>query len=435
MSRPPRSDRPRSRAPVANATAKGLTRRQFVIRSAATAAGAAVSTYGFSWGDLAYGQQLAGKPVSFNVAIRPDWTQGWFGMINQDKQIWKKYLPPGSEVTFSHPIQGGIVTNELIAEKSMIGHNGDAPGLIATFQRERADIRAIGLIGTSPSGYHCYQVLVRKDAPEFTSSKEALKWLDGKKVATPKGSCSDRFFQYVLGKEGIKPAEYLNLSIGVITTNLRTGQIDGACTWDPQGAAVSTIAGEGTARVVATGEPWGERDSGTIVCRKDFIDKNRDVVKAWLKAEIESQLWYCDPRNHAEVLAIAQKYVKGFSHKALWFSLAGLAARALFRRQYPRREAVRVERRRQGVAGARAELPRREQGHTLGDASARCHGRLAGARSHGRDEGVLAAGAPQGRAARQGLPARPGPQPSRQVRRAVRLTPSLPLPRLPWGPP
>jgi hypothetical protein len=104
MSRPPRSDRPRSRAPVAKATAKGLTRRQFVIRSAATAAGAAVSTYGFSWGDLAYGQQLAGKPVSFNVAIRPDWTQGWFGMINQDKQIWKKYLPPGSEVTFSHPI-------------------------------------------------------------------------------------------------------------------------------------------------------------------------------------------------------------------------------------------------------------------------------------------------------------------------------------------
>ena len=34
----------------------------------------------------------------------------------------------------------------------MIGHNGDAPGLIATFQRERADIRAIGLIGSSPSG-------------------------------------------------------------------------------------------------------------------------------------------------------------------------------------------------------------------------------------------------------------------------------------------
>ena len=54
----------------------------------------------------------------FNVAVRPDWTQGWFGVVNEEKQIWKKYLPEGSEVTFSHPIQGGIVTNELIAKKT-----------------------------------------------------------------------------------------------------------------------------------------------------------------------------------------------------------------------------------------------------------------------------------------------------------------------------
>jgi NitT/TauT family transport system substrate-binding protein len=301
-----------------------FSRRAFMVRSAAGVAGAAMSSIGFPWGDLAYGQQLKGKPVQFNVAVRPDWTQGWFGVVNEEKQIWKKYLPEGSEVTFSHPIQGGIVTNELIASKTMIGHNGDAPGLIATFQRERADIRAIALIGSSPTGYHCYQILARTDAPQFKDSKEALRWFDGKVVATPKGSCSDRFFQDVLRREGIKPKEYLNQPIGVITTNLRAKKIDGAATWDPQGAAVSTIAGEGIARIVATGEPWKERDSGTIVARKDFIDRNPDVVKAWLKAEIETQMWYYDPRNHAEVLRIAAKYVPGFTEKSLWFSLAGL---------------------------------------------------------------------------------------------------------------
>jgi NitT/TauT family transport system substrate-binding protein len=301
-----------------------FSRRAFMVRSAAGVAGAAMSSIGFPWGDLAYGQQLKGKPVQFNVAVRPDWTQGWFGVVNEEKQIWKKYLPEGSEVTFSHPIQGGIVTNELIASKTMIGHNGDAPGLIATFQRERADIRAIALIGSSPTGYHCYQILARTDAPQFKDSKEALRWFDGKVVATPKGSCSDRFFQDVLQREGIKPKEYLNQPIGVITTNLRAKKIDGAATWDPQGAAVSTIAGEGIARIVATGEPWKERDSGTIVARKDFIDRNPDVVKAWLKAEIETQMWYYDPRNHAEVLRIAAKYVPGFTEKSLWFSLAGL---------------------------------------------------------------------------------------------------------------
>ena len=117
-------------------------------------------------------------------------------------------------------------------------------------------------------------------------------------------------------REGIKPKEYLNQPIGVITTNLRAKKIDGAATWDPQGAAVSTIAGEGIARIVATGQAWGERDSGTIVARKDFIDQNPDVVKAWLKAEIETQMWYYDPRNHAETLKIAAKYVTGFADKA-----------------------------------------------------------------------------------------------------------------------
>lgn len=299
-------------------------RRQFMVRTAAGVAGAALSTAGFAWGDLAYGQQLKGKPAKFNVAVRPDWTQGWFGVVNEELGIWKKYLPEGSEVTFSHPIQGGVVTNELIAGKTAIGHNGDAPGTIATFQRDRADIRIIALVGSSPSGYHCYQILVRADAPEFSSSKEAIQWLDGKVVATPKGSCTDRFFQETLAREGVEPAEYLNQPIGVITTNLRTKKIDGAATWDPQGAAVSDIAGEGVARVVATGHPWGERDSGVIVARKDFMDQNPEIVKAWLKSEIETQMWYYDPRNHAEVMRIAKKYIKGFTDKAMWFSMCGL---------------------------------------------------------------------------------------------------------------
>lgn len=295
-----------------------------MVRSAAGVAGAVMSSSGFPWGDLAYGQQLKGKPAKFNVAIRPDTTQYWSGMVIEESGIWKKYFPPGSELTFSHPIQGGIVTNELIASKTMIGHNGDAPGTIATFKRDQADIRVIGLTGYSPDGYHCYQIFVRPDAPEFKNSKEALQWLNGKTTAVPKGSCADRFFQDVLQREGVKPSEILNQPIGVITTNIRAKKLDGGCTWEPNGAAISTLVGEGLARIVATGHAWGEADSGGIVARKDFMDQNPEYVKAWLKSDIEAQLWYNDPKNHAEVLRIAQKFVKGFSHKALWFSMAGL---------------------------------------------------------------------------------------------------------------
>ena len=83
-----------------------FSRRQFMVHTAAGLAGATVSSVGFPWGDLAYGQQLKGKPVEFNVAVRPDWTQGWFGVVNEEKQIWKKYLPEGSKVTFTPPDPG-----------------------------------------------------------------------------------------------------------------------------------------------------------------------------------------------------------------------------------------------------------------------------------------------------------------------------------------
>ena len=74
--------------------AKGyLSRRNFMVRTAAGLAGAATSSLGFAWGDLAYGQQLKGAPVKLNVAVRPDWTMGWSGVVNEEKQIWKKYLP------------------------------------------------------------------------------------------------------------------------------------------------------------------------------------------------------------------------------------------------------------------------------------------------------------------------------------------------------
>src|SRR5262249_56345372 len=97
-----------------------LSRRHFLVHSAAGLAGATMSSMGFPWGDLAYGQQLKGKPLNINVAVRPDWTQGWFGVVNEEKQIWKKYLPEGSEGSFTHPIHTAIVTNTPIANKTPI---------------------------------------------------------------------------------------------------------------------------------------------------------------------------------------------------------------------------------------------------------------------------------------------------------------------------
>ena len=132
----------------------GVTRREFLktagIGAAALAAGALPSWHP----EMAYGQQAKGAPVFINAAVRPDWTQGWSGMIIEEKQLWKKYFPKGSKVTFTHPIQGGIVTNEMLANKSQIGYVGDTPGIVATYKKRVADIRQVAIIGSSPNGYH-----------------------------------------------------------------------------------------------------------------------------------------------------------------------------------------------------------------------------------------------------------------------------------------
>ncbi len=54
--------------------------------------------------------------------------------------------------------------------------------------------------------------------PEIPGSKDALKWLDDKTVAVPKGSCTDRFAQATFKKEGVNPKDYLNQNIEGITS-------------------------------------------------------------------------------------------------------------------------------------------------------------------------------------------------------------------------
>jgi len=133
---------------------KDMNRREFLKNSSIAAAGLAASGL-LSWHpEMAYGQQAKGEAVDITAAVRPDWTQGWSGMIIEEKKLWKKYLPKGSRVSFTHPIQGGIVTNDMLANKAQVGYVGDTPGIVATYKRKVADIRQVAIIGSSPNGYH-----------------------------------------------------------------------------------------------------------------------------------------------------------------------------------------------------------------------------------------------------------------------------------------
>ena len=54
---------------------------------------------------------------------------------------------------------------------------------------------------------------MRADAPRFTDQAAAVRWMNGKTVATPQGSCTDRIAQATFQKLGVKPKQYLNQSL------------------------------------------------------------------------------------------------------------------------------------------------------------------------------------------------------------------------------
>jgi NitT/TauT family transport system substrate-binding protein len=181
-----------------------------------------------------------------------------------------------------------------------------------------ADVRLVAAVGLGFD--QCNIFLARNDAPKFKDATEALKWLDGKTVAVPKGSCTDRYAQATFKKLNVNPKEYLNQNIEVITSNFRAGKLDGAVIWEP---TASRLVQEGLARRIASGVSVKENDGGFLAMRADLIKQRPDVVKAWLEAELDAELFLADPKNSAEIVKMAKEQTTGFSERVLWYSLYG----------------------------------------------------------------------------------------------------------------
>ena len=265
---------------------------------------------------------LRAEPVSLTVGYQPYDTISYSAVVIRGLELWKKYLPPGSQVEFQAALQGSIIVNGMLAGKQQIGYLGDMPAVVSTTKRNVAPINLVANLGLS-AGQRCNVVMVRTDAPQFKSPQEAVKWLDGKVVATPRGSCADRFLRTVIEKAKIQPKEVLNQSLEVIATSFRAKKIDAAVLWEPTVSRIGDFVGEGIAREVATGYNFDSPDAGFIAMREDFVKQNPDVAKAWLKAEIEAQKYVLDPKNWVKVAEMVQSQTTGISPAMAWFSIYG----------------------------------------------------------------------------------------------------------------
>ena len=263
-----------------------------------------------------------GEEVDLVVGYQPYYTESWSGVVNNGKQLWKKYLPAGSSVEFQIGLQGSVIVNAMTGEKQHIGYMGDMPAIASTFrnikQRGGTDMRIVAALGTSKQ--QCNIFLVRNDAPQFANGQAAVKWMDGKITSAPHGACTDRFAQLAFQQAGIEPARYLNQNIEVITTNFRAGKLDAAAIWEP---TASKIVKAGIARRAASGEDFNALDGAFMVMLNDLITQRPDVHKGWLEAELDAQLFMADPANADEVAAMAESQTEKIDQSVLFHALYG----------------------------------------------------------------------------------------------------------------
>jgi NitT/TauT family transport system substrate-binding protein len=270
--------------------------------------------------ELDYGKP--GEPIHLVVGYQPYYSEAWSGAVLNGLELWKKYLPAGSTVAFSNGLQGSIIVNAMLAGKQHVGYLGDMPAIVTATKRDVADLRIIANVGLSRD--QCNVFFVRNDAPQFASPGEAIAWLNGKSVATPIGSCADRFARAVFDKEHVTPGSYLNQSIEVITSGFRAGKLDGAVIWEP---VASRLVAEGLARRVGTGNNFDETDAAFLDMRADLIKQRPDVVKGWLEAELDAEQFLADRKNADQVVKLLKAQTTGFSEEALYKALFGFYAK------------------------------------------------------------------------------------------------------------
>ncbi|MBF0527821.1 MAG: ABC transporter substrate-binding protein [Deltaproteobacteria bacterium] len=268
---------------------------------------------------IAAGPAMAEK---FVVGFQPYDTISYQAVVNMEMGLWKKYVPQGTEIEFMPALQGTVVANNMLAGKAVAGYMSVMPATILCSKPDQAEVVMVATLGMS-EGTRCSLVLVKKDAPQFKNNEELARWLDGKVIAAPKGSASDQYLRKLFEKYQVKPGEYLNQSIEVIATNFRIGKLDAASMWEPTLSRVATDVGEGIARIAADGRACDNPDLGILVMRKDFLEKNPEVAKGYLKAELEAQAYLLDPKNWNNVIEMVAKHATGVPKKVLWYSIYG----------------------------------------------------------------------------------------------------------------
>jgi tripartite-type tricarboxylate transporter receptor subunit TctC/ABC-type nitrate/sulfonate/bicarbonate transport system substrate-binding protein len=259
-----------------------------------------------------------GTPIHLRVGYMPYYSGAWSGVVMRGKRLVEKHLPAGSSVEFASALDGAKIGAALHAGRHHVGYLDDAAALTPGVRTAAGAVRLVASLGVSHD--QCSVLLVRADAPRFASESAALQWLNARSLAAPPHSCMEGFARALLRRTGLAAHLVLDQNIEVITAGFRAGRLDAAVVSEP---SASRLVGEGSARRVASGASLGHLDVGVLAMRADLIEQRPDVVRAWLRAELEAQQFLADPAHAEDILRMAAAQTAGFAPHDLWQGLYG----------------------------------------------------------------------------------------------------------------
>lgn len=243
------------------------------------------------------------------IAFFPNITHGQ-ALVGKNQKIFDKYLV-GTNITWKMFNGGPSAIEAFMSNQVDIGYVGPGPALNG-YIKTKGDLFIIG--GAASGG----AVLVTRKG----SNIKTVKDLSGKKVAIPQiGNTQDIVLRSILKNAGLKPSykggtvEIVHSENSYIKTLMSNNDIDAALVPEPWG---TRLVQELDAKILLDSKELyanGNYPTTVIVVRKDFYDKNKDLVEKFLKAHIE--LTNFMNKNKEKSKKIINKELKALTGKSL----------------------------------------------------------------------------------------------------------------------
>ena len=220
--------------------------------------------------------------VSYQPALY--WSLPYF--IASEKGWWKDI---GLEPEFSTFASGAPQVAAVASKSWDVGGTGSAPAVLGA---SRFNIVTLGITNDEFAGN---ALLVRKD--ELEAIKKDPKSLKGKQVLLTTNSTGEYAAVACANKWGLdykNDLKVVNLNQQDIISAFATGTGTLAGLWAPN---IYTLEEKAGAVVICSGKDAGATVPGTLIARRDFAEKNPELVAKYLAVYLRAIKWMKENRD------------------------------------------------------------------------------------------------------------------------------------------